>query len=189
MPVRRFFELVYSDYEAFYHSRGESRARLRALVVPRILVNPSMHATVLIRLVATSPRALIFLWRNILIAKHSIDVYCRPTIGPGLILVHPLGIVLGGGTIGSHALIAHNVSIGAARTPSPGDEVPYPVIGDRVVINPGSLVVGGIEIGDDSVIGANSIVDFDMPPGSVYTRGRLRPRSDRTGHMDPVTRG
>jgi serine acetyltransferase len=183
-----FPALVFADYGAFYHYRGESRPKLLALAPLRMLVNPSLHAALLIRLVAASPAPLTFIWRNILIAKHSIDVYRRPTIGPGLILAHPLGIVLGGGEIGSHVVLTHNVTIGAARTPRPGEELPFPIIGDRVVINPGSLVVGGVRIGADCVIGANSIVDFDMPPNSIYSRGRLRPRTQTGGHMDAITR-
>lgn len=181
-----FLRLVCSDYAAFYHGRGESQARLLALAAPRFIVNPSMHAVILLRLIAASPRSVRWIWRNVLIAKHSIDVYHTPTIGPGLILTHPLGIVLGGGSIGAYVLLTHNVTIGTARTPQPGEEPPFPVIGDRVVINPGSLVVGGIAIGADCVIGANSVVDFDMPPGSIYSGGRLRARSNLASHMDPI---
>jgi len=171
------FRSVYADYLAYYQYRGEPRSRLRALLVPRLLTNPSMHATMLIRLALLSPRPLGFVWRNILISKHSIDVDRNSTIGGGLMLAHPFGIVLGGGvTIGTNVLLSHNVTLGAARTPRPGEQLPFPVIGDRVVIHPNTVVAGGIHIGEDSVIGANSFVDCDLPPGSVYRRGEIRTR-------------
>jgi serine acetyltransferase len=177
VSVGRFLGLVYADYLAFYHHREESPRRLRLLALPRILANPSMHAVLLIRIACASPSALGFVWRNVLIAKHSIDIYRTPTIGPGLMLSHPFGIVLGGATLGENVLLAHNVTIGSARTPRRGEEIPFPVIGDRVIVNPNSVIAGGVQIGSDSVIGANCVVDCDMPPNSVYTRDTLRTRS------------
>ena len=171
-----FLASLYADYAAYYQHKAESPRRLRALAVPRMLVNPSLHATLLIRVTLASPRPLAPLWRNILITKHSIDIHRGSAIGAGLMLPHPLGIVLGKVTIGSDVLLAHNVSLGAARISRPGEEVQFPTIGDRVAIGPNSIVVGGVHIGDDSVIGANSVVAEEMPPGSLFTRGRLRPR-------------
>jgi serine acetyltransferase len=184
-----FRRSVYADYEAFYAFRGESPARLRALAALRILTNPSMHAVILLRIAACSPRPLDFVWRNILISKHSIDLYRKPVLGPGLMLSHPFGIVLGGVTIGEGVLLAHNVSIGSARKPRPGEEIAFPVIGDRVTINPNSVVAGAITIGDDCIIGANCVVDCDMPPGSVFARGELRLRGARGSEAAGNTAG
>jgi len=172
-----FLRSVWADYRAFYAFRGEVPGRLRLFAAPRILTNPSLHAVILIRIAAASPRPLKFVWRNILITKHSIDISRDPVIGPGLMLSHPFGIVLADVTIGANVLLAHNVTIGSARTPRPGEEVPVPVIGDRVVINPNSVIAGGIHIGADCIIGANSVVDCNMPPNSLFTRGKARTRS------------
>jgi len=187
VSVGRFFSLLYSDYLAFYHFREESPQHLRWLAVPRILTNPSMHAVLLIRIACASPNALNFVWRNILITKHSIDIGLKPTIGPGLMLSHPFGIVLGGGSLGENVLLSHNVTIGSARTPRRGEEVAFPAIGDRVIVNPNSVVAGGVQIGSDSVIGANCVVDCDMPPNSVYSRGEVRLRS-RPADPDAIFR-
>ena len=167
---------VYADYLAYYQHSGESPRRQRLLAPLRMLVNPSLHATILVRLTLASPRQLAFLWRNLLITKHSIDIHRGSVIGPGLMLPHPLMIVLGTVTIGSDVLLAHNVSLGASRMKLAGAEVEFPTIGDRVVISPNSVVAGGVHIGDDCVIGANSVVSEDMPPGSVFAGGRLRTR-------------
>ncbi len=151
---------------------------MRRLALPRMLVNPSLHATLLIRIALAGPRWLAFVWRNVLIAKHSIDVGPGCTIGPGLMLSHPFGIVLGPGVvIGENVLLSQNVTLGAARVPRPGEQLPCPVVGDRVVIHPNTVVAGPVRIGDDSVIGAGSFVDSDVPPRSVFRRGEVRPAS------------
>jgi serine O-acetyltransferase len=42
-----------------------------------------------------------------------------------------------------------------------------PRVGDRVVIGAGAKIIGEIEIGDDSRIGANAVVVRSVPPGSI----------------------
>jgi NitT/TauT family transport system permease protein len=42
-----------------------------------------------------------------------------------------------------------------------------PIIGDRVVIWANAVICGGIKVGDNSVIGANSTVIRDVPPNTV----------------------
>lgn len=167
--------MIYADYLAHYGRRGESSARLHLLGPLRMLINPSMHAAILIRIAVASPRACAFVWRNILLSKHSIDVDPKCVIGAGLILPHPFGIVLGPGVIGANVLLSHGVTVGAARVPRPGESL-FPVIGDRVVIHPGTVVAGAIRVGSDTVIGANSFVDHDLPPHSVYRRGDVQTR-------------
>ena len=44
----------------------------------------------------------------------------------------------------------------------------YPTIGNNVIIFPNSTIVGRIHIGDNSIIGANSFVNKDIPCNSVY---------------------
>ena len=42
-----------------------------------------------------------------------------------------------------------------------------PKIGNNVIIFPGASVIGNIEIGDNVVIGANSVVLTDIPSNSI----------------------
>lgn len=42
-----------------------------------------------------------------------------------------------------------------------------PTIGNDVWIGPNAVVVGGITIGDNVLIAANSFVNFDVPPDSI----------------------
>ena len=78
----------------------------------------------------------------------------------------------GGITIGDNALIGHNVVIATLNhdmDPSKrGSMTPKPVkIGARVWIGSGSIILPGVTIGDNSVIGAGSIVTKDIPENSV----------------------
>jgi serine O-acetyltransferase len=87
-------------------------------------------------------------------------------IGSGLYLPHLGTIVIGSGTtVGRNCTIAHNVTIGHAggRTRTGGN----PVIGDRVYIGPGAIVIGPITIGNDALIGAGAVVVKSIPPAGV----------------------
>jgi serine acetyltransferase len=163
--------LIAADYRAFSRLRGDARQRRWLLALPRLLLNPSLHAVVLVRLASGGPRWLHWLWRNVLIAKHSMDIGHDIAIGPGLILPHPFGIAIGKGTlIGRDVLIAHNVSIGPNV-----HSLRLPRIGDRAHLSLGATILGDIELGNGCLIGANAFVDFDVPPGGVVggPRGKL----------------
>jgi len=81
----------------------------------------------------------------------------------------------GGLRIGNDVSIAHDVSIVTSSHPldSPGPirEAPLtdgPVsIGSNVWIGMKVMVLAGVSIGDDAVIGAGSLVRSDIPPNSV----------------------
>ena len=59
------------------------------------------------------------------------------------------------------AIVFHNVTIGNRTTAD--DRVP--TIGRRVFIGAGAVIIGDIEIGDDCIIGANSVVTASVPSG------------------------
>ncbi|MDD4899721.1 MAG: serine O-acetyltransferase [Candidatus Omnitrophica bacterium] len=84
-------------------------------------------------------------------------------IGKGLLIEHFGGIVLNGKTkIGEFSTISHQVTIGNRR-PGGGS----PVIGDHVYLCVGAKVLGDIQIGNHSVIGANSVLLESVPANSV----------------------
>ncbi|MGH9360344.1 MAG: serine O-acetyltransferase, partial [Thermoanaerobaculia bacterium] len=75
-----------------------------------------------------------------------------------------VGLVVGGQTvIGEDCTLLHGVTLGEARF----DELDCPRIGDRVTIGAGAKVLGGISVGDDAMIGANTVVLRDVPAGAV----------------------
>jgi serine O-acetyltransferase len=126
--------LCASDLD-FAYPQGSRWRKLGALII-----NPSIRAAVLIRLVQRSPRGLFWLFRNLLITFHSIDVGPDIRVGPRLSLPHPIGIVIGNGVvIGEGCRIFQNVTIGRTNEG-------YPVLGDNVTVYPNSVVVGELEI-------------------------------------------
>lgn len=102
-------------------------------------------------------------------------------IGPGLRLIHPTNVLIGGGVeIGEDCLIFNDVTLGTGQTPG------MPKIGNNVNIYPGARILGGIKIGDHSMVGANCVVMRDVPPESIVLPppNRVIPRS-----LSPVARG
>jgi serine O-acetyltransferase len=87
-------------------------------------------------------------------------------IGHRLDLPHGgFGVVIQRDTvIGDDAVILHGVTIadGGVR------------IGHRVYIGTGAVIVGPSVIGDDVRIGANTVVNFDVPAGATVVGGKGR---------------
>jgi len=95
-------------------------------------------------------------------------------IAPGLVLLHPTNVMISRGVeIGEDCLIFHDVTLGTG--PIPG----VPKIGRNVDIYVGARVLGGVTIGDESMIGANCVVMRDVPPRSVVLApaARVIPRT------------
>lgn len=83
-----------------------------------------------------------------------------PDVGEGLIIQHGFGTRIGCSKIGRNCQVWQGVTIGKLRS---GLEEPRPVIGDNVKIYANSLVLGGITIGDNAIIGAASVVLKSVP--------------------------
>jgi len=114
----------------------------------------------------TNLKAALFL-SNRLQKTQGVFVSPHATFDNSLTLKHPIGIVIGEGvTIGANVTIYQNVTIGGARI---GDAKAnhYPTIGKNTVIFSGAAIIGKVNIGDNCVIGANSVVTTDIPDNSV----------------------
>lgn len=89
------------------------------------------------------------------------DVPLNCTIGGGLLMPHPNGIVIHpAAVIGPNCLIFQQVTIGQR---SGG----VPTIGGHVDIGAGAKILGRIDIGNHSVIGANAVVLRNVPERST----------------------
>jgi len=93
-----------------------------------------------------------------------IEVPPRMPIGPGLVLMHTQGTVLGASSIGSDVTIYHQVTLGARYLDFAYLLSQRPVIEDNVVISAGAKVLGGLTLGRGCVVGANAVVLKDVPP-------------------------
>jgi len=110
---------------------------------------------------------------NVNVSLNGIEISPDAELGPGLVLQHTLGTVVGKGVkAGRNLTLYQNVTLGAKGDPR--DRGNYPVIGDNVTVFPGAVVVGPIRIGNDVQIGANSVVIHDVPDGAVVAGAPAR---------------
>jgi serine O-acetyltransferase len=102
-------------------------------------------------------------------------------IGPGFFLVHPHNVMIGPFVeIGEGCSIYHDVTLGMGSAPG------TPKIGNHVEIYCGARILGGVDIGDRTMIGANCVVTRNIPPDKVIVTAPIQivPRSfscDRKG--------
>lgn len=89
------------------------------------------------------------------------ELYYSADIGSGLKINHGLGLVIGARVrIGKQALLHHNITLGAKDGGSP-------MVGNKVTIYPGAMVLGSVTIGNGTTIGANSLVLNTFPNDSL----------------------
>jgi serine O-acetyltransferase len=110
-----------------------------------------------------------------------IEIHPGARIGPGLFIDHGMGVVIGEtAEIGADVTLYHGVTLGGTSLER-GKR--HPTIGDRVVVGAGAKVLGPIEVGEGSRIGANAVVVRSVPgdvvvvgvPGEVVARRHLLP--------------
>lgn len=96
-----------------------------------------------------------------------VEIHPGATIGRRMFIDHGMGVVIGEtAEIGDDVVIYHGVTLGGVST----ERVKrHPTIGNGVLIGAGAKLLGPIEIGDGSRIGANAVVTKSAPAGSVLT--------------------
>lgn len=115
----------------------------------------------------------VYLW-NKLIKNYGLHISNGASIGEGLTLPHPLGIVIGMGVeIGKNSTIFQNVTIGTKHS-SIDNEIKYPKIGNNVIIYTNTVVIGDVSIGDNTIIGANSLVLENLESNSIYAGNPIK---------------
>lgn len=86
----------------------------------------------------------------------------RENIGVGLVLEHGFSTIINCESIGVNAKIWQNVTLGKDR---PGGKCP--ILGDNVSVYTGAIVIGGIKVGNNSSIGAGSVVLNNVPENAL----------------------
>lgn len=93
------------------------------------------------------------------------DLAWQANVGPGLVLPHPTAVVVGPFCeIGARCRLQSSVTIGGSGVP--GEGAASPTLGIGVTVGAGGRVLGAVRIGDNSVVGANSVVTTSMPSNS-----------------------
>lgn len=128
--------------------------------------------------------------------KTGIEIHPGAQIGDGLFIDHGHGVVIGEtAVIGNNVTIYQGVTLGGTGKEK-GKR--HPTVEDNVMISAGAKILGSFTIGENSKIGAGSVVLHPVPPnstvvgvpGRVVKQDNVRiPRTDLDQvHLpDPVT--
>jgi Serine acetyltransferase len=96
------------------------------------------------------------------------DCNIHAVIGEGFFVAHTNGIVIGEGVVlGKKVIVYNGVTFGARGRGSNEKKRRFPIIEDEVIVYTGAKVIGPIVVGKGAVVGANTVVLNDIPPGSV----------------------
>lgn len=151
-----------------------------------VFLYPSFHAIIRYRIAHwfyKRKRYFIARWiSQRAVRKTGIEIHPGATIGKGLFIDHGQGVVIGETCeIGDNVTLYQGVTLGGT-----GKETGkrHPTIGNDVMISAGAKVIGSFKVGDDSKIGAGSVVLSEVPPNStvVGIPGRVVKRDNQKIH-------
>lgn len=121
--------------------------------------------------------------------RTGIEIHPGATIGKGFFIDHGTGVIIGETTIiGDNVTLYQGVTLGGT-----GKETGkrHPTLEDNVMVSAGAKIIGSFTVGENSKIGAGSVVLEEVPPnctvvgvpGRIVKRDNVKvPRSD----MDQV---
>ena len=129
------------------------------------------------------------------VRKTGIEIHPGAKIGKGFFIDHGNGVIIGETTvIGDNVTLYQGVTLGGT-----GKEhgKRHPTVGNNVMISAGAKVLGSFTIGDNSKIGAGSVVLSQVPPcstvvgvpGRVVKRGNMalpQETLNQTDLPDPI---
>ena len=99
------------------------------------------------------------------VRKTGIEIHPGATIGKGLFIDHGNGVIIGETAIvGDNVTLYQGVTLGGTGKEK-GKR--HPTIKDNVMISAGAKVLGSFTVGENSKIGAGSVVVEEVPPNST----------------------
>lgn len=113
------------------------------------------------------------------VRKTGIEIHPGAKIGNGFFIDHGNGVIIGETTIiGNNVTLYQGVTLGGTGKEQ-GKR--HPTIGDNVMISAGAKVLGSFTIGENSKVGAGSVVLEAVPPNStvVGVPGRVVRRNNQ----------
>lgn len=96
------------------------------------------------------------------VRKTGIEIHPGATIGKGLFIDHGSGVIIGEtAVLGDNVTLYQGVTLGGT-----GKETGkrHPTIQDNVMISAGAKIIGSFTIGENSKVGAGSVVLKEVPP-------------------------
>jgi serine O-acetyltransferase len=126
---------------------------------------------------STNPLAFRLFYLNKVM--HGLDAYHETELPEVFQFMHPLGTILGQAKYGNYFCVYQGCSVGC------DEDGVFPEIGEHVVLYAGASVIGHSKIGNNVVIGANSMVlNRDIPANKVILAGYQRLNMcDNTKHV------
>lgn len=111
--------------------------------------------------------------------KYSIDIDYGADIGPGFVIKHGIGVVIGRWVkAGKNLTVYQGVTIGgnSGKTRKYNEqEICQPILGDNVKVYTGAIILGPVLIEHDSEIGANTVITSDVSNNIiVFTKREIR---------------
>ena len=162
--VKKVISQIKEDIKTIYEKDPAAENLLEVL-----FCYPGLHALILHRIahkldywkIPLIPRII----SNISRFFTGIDIHPQARIGRRFFIDHGMGVVIGATTIiGDDVLLYQGVTLGGT-----GNEhgKRHPTLADNVVVGAGAKVLGNIEIGTNSRIGAGSVVVDSVPENST----------------------
>mgnify|MGYP002508080733 FL=1 len=116
--------------------------------------------------------------------KTGIEIHPGATIGKGLFIDHGSGVIIGEtAIIGDNVTLYQGVTLGGT-----GKETGkrHPTLEDNVMVSAGAKIIGSFTVGENSKIGAGSVVLKPVPPNCtvVGVPGRIVKRDNKKPRMD-----
>ena len=109
-------------------------------------------------------------------AATGIEIHPGASIGRRFFIDHGMGVVIGEtAEIGDDVMLYHGVTLGGRSL----DKVKrHPTLRDGVVVGAGAKILGPVEIGEGTAVGANAVVVKDTPADAIATGvpATVRPR-------------
>lgn len=179
MNFRETIKLIQSDYHRYRSATGGKKEN----PLSPILFSQGLWASFVYRLshfttqmrphyIGRFFRICFFFIEKFIEIITGIRIPGECEIGKGLYIGHFGPIILNSQVkLGENCNLSQSVTIGVIQS---GDRKGVPVIGDRVYIGPHSVIIGGITVGDDAVIGAGSVVIESVPPNGVVAGNPAR---------------
>lgn len=172
MTLRQLIDTDLARFSQTYFLRGQQFSRGRVFW-ESLIFKAGFQAVLLYRIShRLYQQGWIYLpWflSRLSLAITGADIEFNAEIGPGMFIAHPVGIVVGRGTvIGSDVTLFQGVTFGV-KSWHPSAIRSFPKIGNKCYFFAGATVLGAVVIGNDCVVGAQAVVTTDLPDGSLAT--------------------